>query len=173
MADVKLFDYTARIIVPKINEATLQWLEESANEIASKAQRDCKMDGDAGRKLRGSYTYELDRTAGKATIGTPHEEGYWEEFGTGEHAVDKSKSRQGWWVYTPDEPGPEGYKSGVYADETEAVAMAEHIYEKYGKRAIATNGRDPQHTLENSYKRKRQQIRNRLAAIVNEELGDK
>lgn len=168
--EVKLFDYSAEVKAG-LEAAAVAWLDTWANEIASQAQRNCQMEGDAGVQLRGSYTYKVDESAKEATIGTPLESGFWEEFGTGEHAVDTSKSRKGWWVYTPDEPGPPGYKSGVYADELEAAAVAAYIQRKYGKRAVVTNGRDPQHTLENAFKVTLPKAKADLPKEVNEKLG--
>lgn len=169
-AEVKLFDYSKEV-KGAIEGACNAWLETWANEIASQAKRNCKMDGDTGIQLRGSYTYNVDKSEKSATIGTPLESGLWEEFGTGEHAVDTSKSRKGWWVYTPDDPGPEGYKSGVYADEQEAGAVAAFIQRNYGKRAIVTNGRDPQHTLENAFKVTKPKMEADLPKEINEKLG--
>jgi len=94
----------------------------------------------------------VNEGAGEAQIGSPLEASYWEEFGTGEHAVDTSKSRKGWWVYTPGSPGPEGYQSKVYASEAEAESAAAYIRKTYHKEAVATNGRDPQYTLEKAFK---------------------
>ena len=168
--EVKLFDYSANVKAG-LERAAIAWLNTWGPEIASQAQRNCKMDGDTGVQLRGSYDCKVDETALEATIGTPLESGYWEEFGTGSHAVDKSKSRAGWWVYTPDNPGPPGYKSNYYVDEAEARAMAAHIKAKYGHDAVATNGRDPQHTLENAYKVTLPKAKADLPKEVNENLG--
>lgn len=168
--EVKLFDYSGKVKAG-LEEAAIAWLHTWGNEMASQAQRTCQMDGDTGVQLRASYDCKVDESAKEAAIGTPLESGYWEEYGTGEHAVDKSKSRRGWWVYTPDDPGPPGYKSGVYADELEAGAVAAFIQRKYGKRAIVTNGRDPHHTLENAYKVTLPKAKADLPKEVNEKLG--
>lgn len=135
-----------------LNDITKGWLHTWSHEIASDAKKNCNLDGDAGVQLRKSYTAEVNEDAGEAQIGSPLEASYWEEFGTGEHAVDTSKSRKGWWVYTPGSPGPEGYQSKVYASEAEAESAAAYIRKTYHKEAVATNGRDPQYTLEKAFK---------------------
>lgn len=170
MAEVKLYDYSAKI-KNGLKEAGVAWLHTWGPEIASQAQRNCKMDGDTGIQLRGSYDCKVDESAMEATIGTPLEAGFWEEFGTGSHAVDTSQSRAGWWVYTPDNPGPTGYKSNVYLTEEEALSMAAYIKAKYGIDAVATNGRDPQHTLENSFKVTAPKAQADLPKEVNNKLG--
>jgi len=143
------------VVEAELNETTIKWLKETGEEIASMAKRNCKMDDDPGKQLKGSYKSNLLEGEGKVNIGTPLEAGYWEEFGTGEYA-DTAKNggkpgRQGWWVYTPDEQGPEGYKSHTYYDEMEAMMMAAWIQATYNKKAYISNGRRPAYTLEKSY----------------------
>lgn len=140
-------------VVAEINETTIAWLHTWAAEIASQAARNCQMDDNG--QLRGSYRADVDEGDGKATIGTPLESGYWEEFGTGEHA-DTNKNggkqgRQGWWVYIE---GGSGYKgeTNQYATKEEAESMAAYISRKHGLKAVATNGRDPNYTLEKAFK---------------------
>lgn len=137
-----------------INDTTIAWLYAYANEIASQAARNCQMDD--GGQLKGSYRADVDDNDGKAMIGTPLESGYWEEFGTGEYA-DTNKNggkqgRQGWWIYTPGSKGPEDYDSNEYATKEEAEQMAAYIEEKYGVKAVVTNGRKPNYTLEKAFK---------------------
>lgn len=136
----------------QLNQTTLEWLEETASEIASQANRNVQLEDDAGRKLRGSYSYDVDSVQGEAVIGTPHEEGFWEEFGTGSYA-DTSKNggiqgRPMWWVYvtneTPRTDNP------IYRTEEEAKAVAASWREE-GKDAHASNGRRPSYTLENAF----------------------
>lgn len=148
---VEFEDYRIQVKAA-LNDVTRAWLYTWANEIASNAKEKCKMDGDAGVQLRKSYKANVDDGKGEAQIGSPLESAYWEEYGTGEHAVDKSKSRKGWWVYTPGNPGPKGYQSKVYKSYEEAQSAADWIRWKYKKAAVATNGRDPQYTLQNAFK---------------------
>lgn len=154
-----------------LNDVTKGWLETWSREIASKAKDTCKLDGDAGIQLRKSYSANVDTASGEAQIGSPLESAYWEEYGTGEHAVDTSKSRRGWWVYCPGNPGPEGYQSTYYATEAEAQSAAEYITRTYGKKAVATNGRDPQYTLQNAFKSVAPKAKADLESKLGEELG--
>ncbi len=125
-----------------LNDKTLAWLYEWANEIASHAQRNCALDGEAGVQLRGSYRAEVDSGAGEAKIGTPLEAGYWEELGTGSYAAN-GDGRKGWWVYK------DGYQGsgGKQLTEKQAKAMA-----AADPSVHATNGRPPNYTLEKAFK---------------------
>lgn len=145
MSKVTLIDYSEQV-KDMLQSEKVAWLHTWASEITSQAQRNCKMD-DKGQ-LRGSYSNYVDESKGEATIGTPLEAGYWEEFGTGEHAVDRSKSRNGWWVYVKGQASRGGGRT--YRTEEEAQAVADSMQAE-GLDAYATNGRDPQHTLENAF----------------------
>lgn len=153
--DVKFQDFS-RTVKAELNDVSIKWLYETSKEMASHAQRNCKTDyEDGGKQLKGSYKAEVDESIGEARIGSPLEAAYWEEFGTGSYA-DTSKNggkpgRPGWWVYTPDSEGPEGYKSHTYYDEMEAGMMAAWIQAKYNKKAYPSNGQRPNYTLEKAF----------------------
>lgn len=124
-----------------LNDISVAWLYETANEIASQAKRNCSMDGEIGTQLSGSYRADVDDGAGAAKIGTPMEAGYWEEWGTGEHAAH-GDGRKGWWVYK------DGYKGngGKTYTESQAKAIAASDPTLH-----ATNGREPNYTLEKAF----------------------
>ena len=149
---VELKDYSFEVKA-EINDTTIAWLHKWANSIASHAKDNCQMDGDVGVQLRKSYRAEVDETNGKSQIGTALESGLWEEFGTGEHAV-REPHRTGWWVYIEGGSGYEG-ETNHYRTKEEAEAMAAYIRREYGKPAVATDGRDPNYTLENAFKAKK------------------
>lgn len=152
MANVDFRDFSVNVKAA-LNSTTRAWLAETANEVTSHAQRNCVMEDDAGKRLKGSYKNQVDNSKGVATVGTPLEEGYWEEFGTGEYA-DTSRNggkrgRQGWWVYVKGQPSTEK-SSAEYRDEDEAKAVAASMRAD-GLDAYATNGRRPNYTLENAF----------------------
>lgn len=145
MSKVTLVDYSDSV-KDMMQDEKVAFLHTWASEITSQAQRNCKMDDNG--QTRGSYSNYVDEQKGEATIGTPLESGYWEEFGTGEHAVDRSKSRSGWWVYVKGQASQGGGRT--YATEEEAQAVAASMRAE-GLDAYATNGREAQHTLENAF----------------------
>lgn len=160
-------------VIAALDDTTIAWLHEAASEITSHAQRNCVMEDDAGKRLKGSYTNTVDEGEGTATIGTPLEEGYWEEFGTGEHA-DTGKNggklgRQGWWVYVKGQ-GPRAKSSAEYRDKDEAQAVAESMI-KDGLDAYATNGRDPNYTLEKAFEANKNRLTSRLKQQLKERMG--
>lgn len=156
----------------ELNEATIAALYEIASEIQSQAQRTCQLDDDAGKRLKGSYAYNVDEGKGQATVGTPLEEGYWEEFGTGEHADTAANGgkpgRQGWWVYVKGQ-GVRDKVSAEYRDKDEAEAVAESMRAD-GLDAYATNGRDPHYTLERSFEAKAEWAKDHAAKRLKERM---
>jgi len=149
---VKLIDNSIQVKAA-LNETSIAWLYTWSNEIASQARRNCQMDGSVGVQLRGSYRAEVSDSAGKAEIGSDMEAAFWEEFGTGSHAdTAKNGGREGrkdWWVYVKDQP-PREKESTHYRTQAEAQAVADSMRAE-GFDAYATNGRDPNYTLEKAF----------------------
>ena len=157
-------DYSGQLkaIVEEVKKA---WLYEQSNEIASRAKGTCAMTDDNGQ-LRGSYRAEVRQD--EATVGTPLEAGWWEEWGTGEHAV-RSPHRNGWWVYIEGQDSRGGGKE--YATREDAEKAAAFLRGAKGLKACVTNGRDPNYTLEKAFKTQSPKAQKRLEAMLNERLG--
>lgn len=149
---VKFEDFSMEVIA-ELNDTTIAWLYETAEEIKSQAQRNTSQEGwtsSERSQLRGSYTAQVDEGEGKAQVGSPLEQAYWEEWGTGEHAAHKD-GRKDWWIYIPGQNGGGGGESNHYKTREEAEQMAAYIKAKYNKIAVVTNGREPHYTLENGF----------------------
>lgn len=129
-----------------LNDISIGWLYETANEITSQAKRNCSTGEEYSNQLRGSYSNNVDESKGQATIGSPLEQAFWEEFGTGAYA-DTSKNggrpgRKGWWVYSDVVKG----NGGKVRTEAQAKAIAASDPTLH-----ATNGREPNYTLEKAF----------------------
>lgn len=148
MAKVEFQDFSFQVKAA-LDDITRGWLHETGNEIAAQAQRNCVYDDESGGKqLKGSYNSQVDEGKGQATIGSPLEAAYWEEWGTGEYAAHKD-GRKGWWIYIPGQKSMGGGQA--YHTREEAEKMAAYIRRKYKKKAIVTNGRRPNYTLEKAF----------------------
>lgn len=94
MADVIFEDYTIKVqgaISDRINIA----LEECAGELESQVKRNSRVDTG---KTKNSFRHRVDDSSHTAYIGSSDENAIWEEFGTGEHALE-GKGRKGGWSY--------------------------------------------------------------------------
>lgn len=168
MAHVEFKDFSFQVKAA-LNDTTIAWLYETSEEIKSQAQRKCALDGDAGKQLKGSYDRIVDEGKGEAQIGSPLEQAFWEEYGTGEHAKGPKPGRQGWWIYIKGQASGNGGQT--YRTKEEAESMAAYIREKYGKNAVVTNGRDPNYTLQKAFEATKNKAEARLKAQLKEDLG--
>lgn len=81
----------------EINEALEQqakiWLEEASGEIEAQAKRNSRVDSG---QLKGSWTHTVNEEKLEAEIGSPLENAIWEEYGTGEFAVNNNGRKTPW-----------------------------------------------------------------------------
>lgn len=131
-----------------LDDTTIAWLYETAEEITSKAKSNCSTDQEYSSQLSGSYANVVDEGAGQAQIGSPLEAAYWEEWGTGEYAAH-GDGRKGWWIYIEGQASMGGGRT--YRSQADAEKMAAYIRRKYKKNAVVTNGREPNYTLEKAF----------------------
>lgn len=150
-----------------LDDTTIAWLYTWAAEIEAHAKRNCSTGEDYSTQLRAAYSNNVNETKGEAKIGNTMEQAFWEEFGTGEHA-DTSKNggkkgRQGWWVYKDGYTG----KGGPVLTEAEAKAKAAAS----DGSVHATNGREPNYTLEKAYLANKEKAKRDLENKLGENLG--
>ena len=140
MADVIFEDFSFKVkdaIDDRINIA----LEECAGELESQTKRNSRV-GQAGAPTKNSFKHKVDELKHIAYIGSSEENAIWEEFGTGEHALE-GKGRKGAW-YVPVEEVV-GYKKPTFNGKVVIV------YGKNGKKYYKTNGKKPSRAFWNAY----------------------
>lgn len=132
----------------KIDQFAVAWLNEVAGEVCSTTKKLSR--GDTGR-TKTSYQYAVDKTAKSAIIGSSYMNAIWEEFGTGEYAVN-GDGRKGYWVYVVGSKGsvyrPAKYKKSYTLEEAKKI-MA--ILRKKGLEAYYTNGKRPNYPLQRAF----------------------
>lgn len=104
MSKIEFFDYTEEV-QGRIAELSYQVLEEVAGELESQVKRNTAVDTG---QTKNSWTHHVSGSmmAGQftATIGSPMENAIWEEFGTGEYALN-GNGRKGGWNYKDEKYG--------------------------------------------------------------------
>lgn len=163
---VEFKDFSMEVLAA-LDDTTIAFLHEAAAEVTSQAQRTCAMEDDVGKRLKGSYANTVDEGNGTATVGTPLEEGFWEEWGTGEYAAH-GDGRKGWWVYIRGQASQGGGQS--YKTREEAEEAAAFLRNVKGLDAVVTNGRQPNYTLERSFEAKQEWAKDRLADMLKERM---
>lgn len=87
-----------------ISGRIFQALEEAAGELESQVKRNTRVDtGQTKNSWQHKVTGSTDEGLHVAVVGSPMENAIWEEFGTGEYALE-GNGRKGGWSYQ-DEKG--------------------------------------------------------------------
>ena len=89
---VEFEDYSARV-KGALSDAGKQWLTEAAGELEAQVKRNTRVDSG---QLKNSWTYNVDEPAQEAKVGSPLENAIWEEFGTGQYALNGDGRKTAW-----------------------------------------------------------------------------
>lgn len=103
MADVEFHDFSIQVkaaISDKIDAV----LEECAAEVESQTKRNSRVAPINGSRTKNSFRHRVDEGSHTAYIGSDYENAIWEEFGTGEYALN-GDGRKGGWSYKSDKDG--------------------------------------------------------------------
>lgn len=106
MADIHFNDNTLQVI-NALNDKINIALEECIAELESQAKRNTRV---ATGQTKNSWKHKVDNDQHKAIVGSDSENAIWEEYGTGEYALNGNGRRGGW--YYVDENGNGHYTHG-------------------------------------------------------------
>lgn len=148
MAGVEFIDFSAEAI-EGLEAALIAGLYEAAGEMEARTVRNSRQSHTYG-DIRATALWEhmVDESKMEAYVGSQHEAGYWEEFGTGEHALN-GDGRKGWWVYVEGQDSGKGGKS--YSTKAEAEEAAAFLRKVKGLDAYATDGIEPNRPLHRAF----------------------
>lgn len=76
-----------------LREEAIKFLYEAGSELLSQTQRNTKVDTG---QLKGSWKLVVDENELKAIVGSPLQNAIWEEFGTGEYALNGDGRKTPW-----------------------------------------------------------------------------
>lgn len=102
MADVEFHDYSIEV-KNAMNTRIEAVLSECAGELTSRVKRNSRV---KTGKTKNSFRYGVSRNFADgsftAHIGSNDENAIWEEFGTGEYALNGDGRKGGWWYKNPN-----------------------------------------------------------------------
>lgn len=98
MADIQINDFSIKVS-KIVDEKIVAVLEECSGELESQTKKNSR--ADTG-KTRNSFRHEIVESEKTAYIGSSEQNAIWEEFGTGEYALEDN-GRKGGWFYVDDE----------------------------------------------------------------------
>lgn len=149
-----------------IEDAVIGFLYEAASEIESVTKRNTRPVKYGRHNVKSSWSNVVDEGEKVATIGSPLEAAYWEEFGTGAYAINKD-GRKGWWVYVEGNDTPRPNQKYYTQEEAEAIAASMRVK---GLDAHATNGTEANRPLHRAFESRKQLLQNRAAELLGEKL---
>lgn len=82
-----------------LQKTSISFLNEVSGEIMAQTMRNTPVDTG---QLKASWDYEVDEKSLRTVIGSPLENAIWNEFGTGEYALN-GDGRKGGWFYEDEE----------------------------------------------------------------------
>lgn len=90
--NVKFEDNTIKV-TEALEGAINKFLEEAAGELEAQAKRNTRVDSS---KTKNSWTHVVNEDKKEAVVGNPMENAIWEEFGTGEYAINGDGRKTPW-----------------------------------------------------------------------------
>lgn len=126
--DIIFEDNTVKVIAA-IENAVDKFLLEAGAELESQVTRNSRVDKG---QTRSQWAAKLDKGNNQIIVGNPLENAVWEEFGTGEFAVNGDGRQTPWYVPVD---GYLGTKKPTYNGQVIVV------YGKNGKKFFKTNGK--------------------------------
>ena len=97
---VRFSDNSAQVRAA-LDDAVIAYLHEAGGELDAQVNRNSRV---GSGQLKNSWTYKVDESKGECTVGSPLENAIWEEFGTGEYAL-QGNGRRGGWTYKDENDG--------------------------------------------------------------------
>ena len=145
---VEFQDFSIKV-TEDMEAALIAGLHEAAGELEARTKRNSRQGHTYGDiQATALWKYQVNESAMEAQVGSQHEAGYWEEFGTGELAKH-GDGRKGWWVYVEGQDSGTGGKSYPNKEEAEKAALFLRRVKKLD--AYATNGIEPNEPLRRAF----------------------
>ena len=165
---VEFLDFSIEV-KDALEDAVTAYLHEAAGELEAQTKRNTRQGWRYRDKTATSlWKSEVDEGEKMAKVGSPDEAGYWEEFGTGEYALN-GDGRKGWWVYVPgsgDSPrGGQKYYTKEEALQIMAMLRADGID------AHITDGNEPNSPLHRAFTSLKSPLIRRAEEVLKGRMG--
>lgn len=158
MADFEFTD-NCLLIKAEIEHAAAAFLHEAAGEITAQTKRNSRVDTS---QTKGSYEYSVSESELKAVVGSPLENAVWEEFGTGEYALNHDGRKGGWYI-------PADKLDAKTKSKFENIYHFKKVTAKDGKVFYYTKGKKPNRPFykaaEKSKPRLQRMLENKLGGV--------
>ena len=145
------FEDNSENVIRALKNTIYQFLEEAGGELHAQVIRNCDKHTDTG-DTKKDWKCVVDEAKKEAVIGNPRENAIWEEFGTGDYALEGNGRKTPWFVPVDTYVGS---KKPTYKGKVTIV------YGKNGRAYYMTNGKSPKRDLQKAYDTKKSAIQQR------------
>lgn len=94
-------------VTEEFRKTAASWLHEACGELLAAVRNNQRV---RTGKTRQSWRYEVDEIRLEGVVASDSENAIWEEFGTGEYALNGNGRKGGWWYV--DEQGKRHFTRG-------------------------------------------------------------
>lgn len=146
-----------------ISGAAISFLYKACGELEAQTKRNSKV---KTKQTKGSYGYVVDETELTGYVGSNYENAIWEEFGTGEYALNDDGRKGGWWI-----------KVGNGKNEIPISIVKEYKWAKVRKDKsgnvthVFTKGKKPRRPLFRAFTGLKTTLIARAEQVLRERLG--
>ncbi|MCC8164499.1 MAG: HK97 gp10 family phage protein [Lachnospiraceae bacterium] len=149
---VEFTDNTMRVR-EQMAAAVHSFLYEAGGELQSQVIRNSRTDTG---QTKGSYKYVVDKGTNEATVyvGSELDNAIWEEFGTGEYALNGDGRKGGWYI-------PEARLSAKAKSRMKKVIVKGKVY-------YYTKGKKPNRPIYNAFNSMKDRLKKRLQEVQNQ-----
>lgn len=136
----------------QITSAINSFLYEAGGELQAQIIRNSRTDSG---QTKGSYQYTVETGTNEATVyvGSNLENAIWEEYGTGEYALNGDGRKGGWYI-------PEGKLTA------KAKAKMKKVYGKNGQVFYYTKGKQPNRPMFKAFSSLKDKLINRCQEVL-------
>ena len=143
---IKFINNSAKVKA-ELHDAILDWIVEGTGELQARTKKNSRPVTYNGHDVKNSWDRHIDNENLEGQIGSALEAAYWEEFGTGEYALNHD-GRKGWWVYVTGNETPSKNQKKYKKDE--AIKVMAMLRSK-NLDAHITHGSKPNRPLHTAY----------------------
>lgn len=151
-----------------LEEACIAFLYEAAGKLQGQTIRNSRPVKHGQQDVKNSWGYVVDEDELEALVGSALEAAYWEELGTGEHAIN-GDGRKGWWVYVEGNDTPRSNQPQYTEQEAKQVAA---FLRSKGLPAHATDGTEANRPLFRAFTSSKTALIRRAEEVIGVEMND-
>lgn len=159
-------------VTAALKNAVKKWLYEAGGELQARIIRNSRT---RTGQTKGSYQYHVDEENGVCTVGSALENAVWEEFGTGEYAVNNDGRKNGWWIKVGNGRGEiplsvvNKYKWVKYRYENGGTSHGKKLRQTQNRGKLAyvfTYGKKPNKPMQRAFEALKEPLERRLESIL-------